>query len=237
VLDETTYYISAFAVDSNDTIINVQNSSVTTNFIFSKYQKVEYIESHWTNSTSWQYINTGIIPNSTNTTVKLRTMPMNSSYSVYVCACLNSNLMSDWSYYWLSFTAKRWHCWSWNSSYAPWNPIVDFSYNFSFWNTIYDIEYRNDDLYINNSLVANATSNVQSFWYPMFLFARNNTWSVWSCCPFRLYSCEIYQSNVLVRNFVPCYRKSDNVIWLLDIVNKVFYTNQWSWSFTKWPNV
>jgi hypothetical protein len=30
------------------------------------FQEVEYIESNWTNSSSWQYINTGIIPNSTN---------------------------------------------------------------------------------------------------------------------------------------------------------------------------
>ena len=32
VLDETTYYISAFAVDSNDTIINVQSWAITTEF-------------------------------------------------------------------------------------------------------------------------------------------------------------------------------------------------------------
>ena len=32
VLDETTYYISAFAVDSNGTIIDVQSSSITTDF-------------------------------------------------------------------------------------------------------------------------------------------------------------------------------------------------------------
>lgn len=33
VLDETTYYISAFAVDSNGTIIDVQGMSITTDFM------------------------------------------------------------------------------------------------------------------------------------------------------------------------------------------------------------
>ena len=53
----------------------------------------------------------------------------------------------------------------------------------------------------------------------------------------RLYSCKMYNSNVLQRDFVPCYRKSDWVIGLYDIVNNTFYTNSGSWTFTKGPNV
>ena len=44
-------------------------------------------------------------------------------------------------------------------------------------------------------------------------------------------------SNVLVRDFIPCYRKSDNVAWLYDLVNNIFYTNSGTWTFTVWPNV
>ena len=47
-----------------------------------------------------------------------------------------------------------------------------------------------------------------------------------------------YDNNwTLVRDMIPCYRKSDSVIWFYDAVHKVFYTNKWSWTFSKWPDV
>jgi hypothetical protein len=53
----------------------------------------------------------------------------------------------------------------------------------------------------------------------------------------RWYYVKIWQWNAQVRDLVPCYRKSDSVIWMYDTVNDVFYTNDWSWTFTKWPDV
>lgn len=54
----------------------------------------------------------------------------------------------------------------------------------------------------------------------------------------KLYSCKIREDNVLLRDFVPCYRKSDNEPWLYDIENDVFYANDsWSWAFIAWPTV
>lgn len=75
--------------------------------------------------------------------------------------------------------------------------------------------------------------------YQFYIFAKqryaNWNYDSWAKCKF--YSCQIYNpSDELIRDFYCCYRKSDNVIWLYDKVNWVFYTNQWSWSFTKWPN-
>lgn len=48
----------------------------------------------------------------------------------------------------------------------------------------------------------------------------------------KLYSCQMYYNNVLVRDFIPCYRNSDNEVGLYDIVNDVFYTNQGTGVFT-----
>jgi hypothetical protein len=48
----------------------------------------------------------------------------------------------------------------------------------------------------------------------------------------KMYSTKIYDNNVLVRDFIPCYRNSDNVVGLYDIVNDVFYTNQGTGAFT-----
>ena len=53
----------------------------------------------------------------------------------------------------------------------------------------------------------------------------------------RLYYLKMYSDAVLVRNFIPCYRKSDNVIGLYDTVSKTFFTNSGSGSFTKGPNI
>ena len=50
-------------------------------------------------------------------------------------------------------------------------------------------------------------------------------------------SIKIYEQNVLVRNYIPCYRKADNVIGLYDKVNGVFYTNAGSGTFLKGSDV
>jgi len=47
----------------------------------------------------------------------------------------------------------------------------------------------------------------------------------------KLYSCKIYYQDVIVRDLVPCYRKSDNIAGLYDIVNNVFYTNEGTGEF------
>lgn len=41
----------------------------------------------------------------------------------------------------------------------------------------------------------------------------------------------------LVRDFIPCYRKLDNVAGLYDMVNDEFYTNIGTGTFTLGPNV
>lgn len=53
----------------------------------------------------------------------------------------------------------------------------------------------------------------------------------------KLYSCKLYKSGILVRNFIPCYRKVDNEIGLYDLVNKVFYSNAGTGVFLKGDNV
>ena len=50
-------------------------------------------------------------------------------------------------------------------------------------------------------------------------------------CSMKLYAMYIYDNGNLVRDFVPCYRKADNVAGLYDLVNNVFYTNAGSGVF------
>lgn len=50
--------------------------------------------------------------------------------------------------------------------------------------------------------------------------------------PLKMYKCKLYNNNYLIRNFVPCYRNSDNEVGMYDLVNGVFYTNQGTGAFT-----
>ena len=48
----------------------------------------------------------------------------------------------------------------------------------------------------------------------------------------KVYTFKMYKENILVRDFIPCYRNSDNEVGLYDLVNDVFYTNQGTGAFT-----
>ena len=53
----------------------------------------------------------------------------------------------------------------------------------------------------------------------------------------KLYNFKATVNNVLIRDMVPCYRKSDNKAGLYDLVNNVFYSNPLSANFNKGSNV
>ena len=111
----------------------------------------------------------------------------------------------------------------------------------SFNNTPVDANSHTCSVFINNwsytatidwNTSTGSTSTAayvnQNFW----LF-KYNYWSV-APCPMKLYYFKLYTgSSTLVRDFVPCYRKSDSVVWMYDLVNNQFYTNAWSGTFTK----
>lgn len=53
----------------------------------------------------------------------------------------------------------------------------------------------------------------------------------------KLYYFRMYQNGTLVRDFIPCYRNSDNEAGLYDLINNVFYTNQGVGKFIKGPSI
>ena len=62
--------------------------------------------------------------------------------------------------------------------------------------------------------------------YSIFIFARNqNGDMIGTVGPIRCYSATIEKQNSIVRNFIPCIRKSDNKPGMYDTVTKTFYTN------------
>ena len=67
---------------------------------------------------------------------------------------------------------------------------------------------------------------------PLWLFGRNqssNSANYRSST--KMYYCKMWDGNTLVRNFVPCYRKSDAKGGMYDFVTKQFFTNSGTGEF------
>ena len=84
---------------------------------------------------------------------------------------------------------------------------------------------------------AYLSSNVSTTIGNIFIFANHNSSrgssnaAIQNVPAMRLYAFKLYDNGVLVRNYVPCYRKSDNVVGLYDTVNNKFYINKGSGTF------
>ena len=89
------------------------------------------------------------------------------------------------------------------------------------------LDKNKNTLYVDGELIDTATNSAFSCDYSAYLFTINNGGSALTSYPTKakLFSCQIYDNGVLIRDFVPARRNSDNVLGLYDIVNDVFYTN------------
>ena len=70
--------------------------------------------------------------------------------------------------------------------------------------------------------------------YTLFLFGTNNNGEAqpFTSYNMQVYGCKIYDNEQLIRNYIPCYRKSDDIAGLYDLVNGVFYTNAGAGEFS-----
>lgn len=77
----------------------------------------------------------------------------------------------------------------------------------------------------------------------IFLFTLNGSGAEYSMNG-KIYEAEAYLNNILIRYFVPCYRKYDSVIGMYDLCGSIhpgtgtpFYTNGGQGSFSKGDDV
>lgn len=200
----------------------------------SAYQEVEYIQSSWSWGWNWQFINTWVSLTG-NCEVKFKYSPTAIQTPVY-----------EYSTMWAS---------NWGSNILKFHGQMN-PFNVEFGSGSYNspVTITQDWIYTVDFTANNWTGTVDinwtmwtfsyTWWWAsrtIVLFASQEwdswTYQYWFRSSLKLYYCELYNSWTLVREFIPCYRKSDSVIWLYDIVNDTFYTNQWSWTFTKWQDV
>ena len=197
-----------------------QDIRVVTSNLPNEYQEVEYIE-----SSGAQYIDTGF-NGGNNYSIKFKIF--DSTLSKFQFSDLNSSVANE-NIGWYSMSSSKYgvyHTSTNNVTNISTGRVIEVDLKLS--STGLSCIYKGEVTSINYTPVT-TNGNV-------VLFRRGNLDQYYSST--KLYYFKIYNSsNVLVRDLVPCYRRSDNVIGLYDKANNVFYTNQGTGTFTKGKDV
>jgi hypothetical protein len=199
----------------------------------SAYQEVDWIQ-----SSGWQYIDTWYTPSSSpDIDITFEFIWGNSGQRVPIYwrryPWVNPNakialfINSDSCY--ISPNYATFDPWTW------WWVTISKDTKYNMVNNVWQF-------YINGVLktgLSTTTTLSEYGTWTLYLFDTNdNYWTVlnrWT--QIKLYSCKLYNSWTLIRDLIPCYRKSDWVIWLYDAVDWWFYTNLWTGTFSKWADV
>ena len=185
-----------------------------------EYQEVEYIQSSGNGHNTGQHIDTGYFPTDGDVfRVNMTVMPLSAPNTEREYLAKYGNGGTNIQIGHLSSS-------SWNMS----NTDTQFRYTQN-----RPSNAVNNKTYIDGEITISGTSSVS-----LYLFAQNespgNTNSVWDSS-IRLYACTIAVNTEVIRNYVPCYRKSDGVIGLYDTINREFKTNEGTGSFTKGSDI
>lgn len=182
-----------------------------------EYQQLDYIENH-----GKQCIDTGLIPTN-NTSVELTYQALDTAGSQYILgsrqfdtygtidyAINGSSARTDWD---VRFNGKAVF-----SNVARttdrYNSTISLTEGNGTW-TLTNLDTAEVNTFDIANANINATKNLYIFGYNTALLHSN----------LRVYECKIYEGSELIRHFIPCYRKSDNVIGMYDLVNDIFYIN------------
>lgn len=187
----------------------------------SEYQEVKYIE-----STGLQYVDTGIVPQSTTRVV----------LSVAMTDLAFSNFNG-----WGSLGSAEAFFLGIDKNKTSFSATISANWSSTNFPTLADNKKHVFDV-SNNAIMLDGVSygtgdigDTASEGETLYLFAFHTEYLYndvhYACGKERIYSCEIYSGDNLIRNFIPCYRKSDKTIGLYDLVNSTFYTNSGNGTF------
>ena len=184
------------------------NSKQESTLLPSGYTQVDYIESSNRN----QYINTNVVPASTQKyQIKYSVDDVSTNQTIFGSRT-NGGYQTSTNQIYIGNQVNYYY------QYVGTQGIGNIPMDA---NTVYEKE-----------ILANSGNFDDTATQPFYLFALNNQGSTSVKANMKLYYCKIYDNNVLIRNFVPCYRNSDNEVGLYDLVNNVFYINQGTGNFT-----
>ena len=184
----------------------------TKEILPSEYEGIEYLE-----STGYQYIDLDVIGRSiTNFDLKLATTDENPSVIRRILGGYTSSNRFE-----LAIHNERGMFFNYyNSSiYSDFVPTL---------NEPIIVKKKANKISYNDTESSLSTATFSSE-KSSYLFASNR--SATSKFIGRIYYCKVWQNGDLVRNMVPCIRKSDNVAGMYDFVSKELFVNKGSSDF------
>ena len=190
------------------------------------YQRVNYIESDGT-----QYINTGVKP--TSSTKLSITFSYESAGQTAWIPLYGTRGSSSSTYFALFINATSLKV---SPNYAGFDPGNNSQVVLTA-HQKYNIWADGGQFYLDGSLESSC-STTNTLTTPntnIYLFAISTVTSSGldsRQLHAKLYGCRLYEGNTLLRDFIPCYRKSDSVYGLYDLVNNQFYTSATEYGFT-----
>lgn len=186
-----------------------------------EYQAVEYIEANGT-----QWIDTEV--------------PMNGGYTLYADGLMKSgksgvlingyksnNVRQGMTFF--ANSNKYGYYW-FGKEYAENTTLtalgISLKERFQFTQNKNGITLVQDDKSVSNNYSGNNTTDSQNI-YIFNTFANANYKNG------VLYEAIIINDNKIIKDFIPCYRVSDNIIGLYDLIEEHFYTNSGTGTFLK----
>lgn len=182
-----------------------------------------YLFGNYIISTGTQYINTLFKPNN-NTRVDIDfefTHFNNANQSV-----VGSRISADQLHYGITKGGG-----GTNALYSGYGYESQDVYGPLLINTRYHINKNKQNLYLNDTLIYTFTNQVFQSNHNMYIFAMNQNNATEFFSELKLYSCKIYDNGILIRDYKPCKRVSDNKVGLYDSVNNIFYENEGTGNF------
>ena len=182
---------------------------------------IEYIQSSGT-----QYIDSNFIPKATTRTI-MKAEPMAwRAWSAFFGTRNTSSPTASQAYIAAIPAATLYRSDYFGSSLTAETPTVM---------QVTNIDKNKNICSFNNIMITNTFSTVNAT-TNMFLLALNDIGTAKYFLSAKLYSCQIYDGNTLVRDFIPI-KTTTNIYGLWDKVNKVFYKNAGTGAFTGGPAV
>lgn len=178
-----------------------------------EYMLVEYIE-----STGTQYIDTGFIPNQDTRVVCDVEWTPASSGSSYLFGAENASVSTSFSF---AGNNGRYRI-----VYNNAETYFEMSYS-----GILNIDMNKNVLEVNGTQLASGTYATFAPSYTMYICCVNRKGSPYGLHSSKIYSCKIYDNDVLVRDYIPV-RDEKGVACLYDKVEKKFYYNAGTGEFT-----
>lgn len=189
-----------------------------------EYQRVEYISK--TNS-SGAYINTGYVPEM-NTNVYVRAS-INGKRDQKFFGGFGSGTSGSAGFA-LAQVGDTWRATIGVGWTAIGTAVVDEPTDF-----LVELRETQYTIWIDNQVLLRGGN--RELVYPLYILAANYNNSVSGGFGGNIYRATVRRGDTVLRDYIPCYRKADDVIGMYEIVTETFLTNAGGGAFGKGADV